>query len=259
MPLGRFLSSIGAVDDGLIMAVLNMQCLIRDGRINRESAIEALKTARDRQFSVRAGCKPDPSSDLPSSISIRLGELLIKAAIISDTDLMCAVESALLTNVQLGEVLIHSNLITEEDLEAALVLQDMVANSSLKPGRAATAMAIAHKEQLSANEALNKAGATAVESNEAIKLETFLGLAGLVSVREIKELGSPPYPMALRNQLVMAGKLTDLFFRDCQRIHALLVEGLLTLERAIVVLKHCQKSGNSAKVTLQELGFKVPA
>jgi hypothetical protein len=259
LPLGRFLSSIGAVDEGLVMAVLNMQFLIRDGKINRESAIEALQAARERQLSVRRGGKLETASELPSSVSIRLGELLIKAGIMSNSELMCAVETALLNNVQLGEVLVQSDFITKGELETALLLQDMVANSTLKPSRAAQAMLLAHGTQISAAEALGQAGATAVESSEAIKLETFLGLAGLVSNREIKELGSPPYPTALRNQLVKAGKLSDLFFRDCQRIHALLVEGLLTLERAIVVLKHCQKSGNSAKATLQELGFKVPA
>jgi hypothetical protein len=259
LPLGRFLSSIGAVDEGLIMAVLNMQFLIRDGKINRDSAIEALQAARDRQLSVRRGGKLESSTELPSSVSIRLGELLIKAAIMSNSELMCAVETALLNSVQLGEVLIQSDFITKGELETALLLQDMVANSTLKPSRAAQAMLLAHNKQLSVTEALGQAGATAVESSEAIKLETFLGLAGLVSNREIRELGSPPYPTALRTQLVKAGKLSDLFFRDCQRIHALLVEGLLTLERAIVVLKHCQKSGNSAKDTLQELGFKVPA
>ncbi len=258
LPLGRFLTSIGAADEGLIMAVLNMQFLIRDGKINRDSAIEALQAAHHRQLSVRRGGKVEPS-ELPSSISIRLGELLIKAAIMTNSELMCAVETALLNNVQLGEVLIQGQFITKGELETALLLQDMVANSTLKPSRAAQAMLLAHGNQLSVTEALAQAGASDVESSEAIKLETFLGLAGLVSNREIKELGSPPYPTALRNQLVKAGKLSDLFFRDCQRIHALLVEGLLTLERAIVVLKHCQVSGNSAKDTLQELGFKVPA
>ena len=259
LPLGRFLSSIGAVDEGLVMAVLNMQFLIRDAKISRESAIDALRAARERELTVRSGGSLQPHSELPSSVSIRLGELLIKAAIITNSELMCAVETALLNNVQLGEVLIQSNFISAGELETALLLQDMVANSTLKPSRAAQAMSLAHNQQLSATEALAQAGATSVESSEAIKLETFLGLAGLVSNREIKELGSPPYPTALRTQLVKAGKLSDLFFRDCQRIHALLVEGLLTLERAIVVLKHCQKSGNSAKATLQELGFKVPA
>ena len=259
LPLGRFLSSIGVVPESLIMAALNMQMLIREGKVEREPAIRALAEARSRQFNLDRLVSDPSADDFPSSLSIRLGELLIKARIIQPEQLMSAVETALLQNKQLGQVLVGSWIISQEELDSALMLQDMVANGSLKPSRAAEAMARLHNNALSLSEAITQASAMEIENGETITLGTFLGLAGVMTAQDLADYGNPQNPALLGKQLVAAGKLSEFFLRDCQRIHTLIVEGLITLERAIVILKHCQSTGRSVKVSLVDFGWKIPS
>jgi hypothetical protein len=259
LPLGRFLSSIGVVPESLIMAALNMQMLIREGKVEREAAIRALAEARSRQFSLDRLARDVSADDFPSSLSVRLGELLIKARIIKADELMTAVESALLQNKQLGQVFVGSQIISKEELDSALMLQDMVANGSLKPSRAAEAMARLHTNALSLSEAITQASAMEIENGETITLGTFLGLAGVVTAQDIIDYGNPENSTLLGKQLVAAGKVSEFFLRDCQRIHTLIVEGMVTLERAIVILKHCQTTGRSVKVSLVDFGWKMPS
>jgi hypothetical protein len=259
LPLGRFLSSIGVVPESLIMAALNMQMLIREGKVERDAAIRALGEARSRQFSLDRLAKDVSANDFPSSLSVRLGELLIKARIIKADQLMIAVENALLQNKQLGQVLVSSNIISKEELDSALMLQDMVANGSLKPSRAAEAMARLHTNALSLSEAITQASAMEIENGETITLSTFLGLAGVVTSQDIIEYGNIENSTLFGKQLVAAGKVSEFFLRDCQRIHTLIVEGMVTLERAIVILKHCQSTGRSVKVSLVDFGWKMPS
>jgi hypothetical protein len=259
LPLGRFLSSIGVVPESLIMAALNMQMLIREGKVERDAAIRALGEARSRQFSLDRLARDVSADDFPSSLSVRLGELLIKARIIKADQLMAAVESALLQNKQLGQVFVGAQVISKEELDSALMLQDMVANGSLKPSRAAEAMARLHTNALSLSEAITQASAMEIENGETITLGTFLGLAGVVTAQDIIEYGNPENSTLLGKQLVAAGKVSEFFLRDCQRIHTLIVEGMVTLERAIVILKHCQSTGRSVKVSLVDFGWKMPS
>jgi hypothetical protein len=259
LPLGRFLSSIGVVPESLIMAALNMQMLIRDGKVDRIAAIRALSEARSRQFSLDRLARDVSADDFPCSLSVHLGELLIKARIIKADQLMSAVETALLQNKQLGQVLVGLWIISQEELDSALMLQGMVANGSLKPSRAAEAMSRLHTHALSLSEALTQASAMEIENGETITLGTFLGLAGVVTAQEIIELGNPENSTLLGKQLVAAGKVSEFFLRDCQRIHTLIVEDMVTLERAIVILKHCQSTGRSVKVSLVDFGWKMPS
>ncbi len=257
LPLGRFLSSIGVVPESLIMAALNMQMLVREGKVERAAAIRALSEARHRQFGLDRLAIDSSSEDFPSSLSVRLGELLIKARIVSADQLMAAVEAALMDNKQLGQVLVNAQIITEEELGSALMLQDMVANGSLKPGRAAEAMARLHSSALSLSQAITEATAMEIENGEAMSMGTFLGLAGIVTSQELAQFGDPQNSALLGKQLVAAGKMSEFFLRDCQRIHTLIVEGVITLERAIVVLKHCQTTGRSVKVSLVDFGWNM--
>lgn len=256
LPLGRLLATIGIVPETLIMSALTVQVLIREGKVNRQEAIVALKAARERQVPVDQTLQTAGS---PGSITMRLGELLVKAGIINERQLMDSVECALLEREQIGQILLRENLISPEELETALKLQEMVSSVHLKPTRAAEAMAIVRKNGLSVSEAIARATALERENGESIALYTFIGLAGIVSRQDLEAVGAlgETDVSALAQKLIGSTKLTDKLFRDCQRLHTLVCEGMLTLERAIVALKHCQSNNRSAKLSLEDFGWPI--
>ena len=258
LPLGRFLASIGVVPESLIVIALNMQMLIRDRKIERGSAIGILKSATERQFELKPSQNVQLPDDFPASISIRLGQLLINASVIKSSDMMTALEAAVLENKQLGEVLVAKKVISQEQLEGALILQAMVASGSLKPTAAARSMGLYCSSELSLHEAIAQSTTIEMKLGDTITLEVFLGLAGVINTADIAKLGSS-HPALLGKKLVDTGRVSAFFFRDCQRIHTFLLEGMITLERAILIVRHCQSTGKSAKISLAELGWKLSA
>ena len=256
LPLGRFLSSIGAVPESLIMIALNVQFLIRDRRISREEGIKNLSQAKDRHFLPRRSGRMQKPRVVPSSTNIFLGELVVKAGLVDQSTLLSIAEMALLKNQQLGLMLVREQLISEEELKIALTLQAMVAGGSVKPRRAARAMSLVRRKNLSLNRALQQAKTSEIEHGDAINLETFLGLAGIIDAREIEKLSGRDAALVFQD-MINSGKASESFLRDCRQLHTLVVEGLITLDRAIIVLQHCKNTGKSARANLVELGWQL--
>jgi hypothetical protein len=256
LPLGRFLSSIGAVPESLIMITLNLQFLIREGRINRDDAITNLSEAKLKNFSPRRSGRMTKLNILASSTNIFLGELFVKAGLVDQSTLMSLAELALLKNQQLGHVLIQNELISPAELQTALLLKGMVAGGLVKPRRATQAMSLVRMKKLSLSAALHQANTSEIAYGDAINLETFLGLAGVINPQDLKELSGQDSTVMFR-RMVDNGKASEAFLRDCKQIHTLVVEGLITLDRAIIVLRHCKNTGKSARVNLLELGWQL--
>ncbi len=76
LPFGRILVLSGVLTEGLLTGALNAQILIRDGKLSKAQAAEALKEAKQRQVSVEVQLKEKGFYDLPGRSSPRLGELL---------------------------------------------------------------------------------------------------------------------------------------------------------------------------------------
>ena len=256
LPLGRFLSSIGAVPESLVMITLNLQFLIREGRINRDEAIKNLCEAKLKHFSPRRSGRMTKLNILASSTNIFLGELFVKAGLIEQSTLMSLAELALLKNQQLGHVLIQNQLISPAELQTALLLKGMVAGGLVKPRRATQAMSLVRLKKVSLSVALHQANTSEIAYGDAINLETFLGLAGVIDAQELKELSGQDSAVMFR-RMVDNGNASEAFLRDCKHIHTLVVEGLITLDRAIIVLRHCKSTGKSARTNLSELGWQL--
>jgi hypothetical protein len=256
LPLGRFLSSIGTVPESLIMIALNLQFLIRDGRIDRDEAIKNLSEAKNKHFQPRrSGRMPKPKI-FASSTNIFLGDLIVRAGLVDQSTLLEHAELALLKNQQLGKVLVQQQLITEAELLTALTLQGMVASGFIKPRRAAQAMSLVRIKNISLSSALEQANTSETAYGDAINLETFLGLAGVIEPQEVDELSGQDTAVVFR-EMVANGKASEAFLRDCKQLHTLVVEGLITLDRAIIVLQHCKNTGKSARANLLALGWQL--
>ncbi len=256
LPLGRFLSSIGAVPESLIMIALNLQFLIRDGRINRDEAIKNLAEAKNKHFTPRrSGRMPKPKI-LAGSTNIFLGDLIVKAGLVDQATLLAQAELALLKNQQLGQVLVQQELISTAELHCALTLQGMVASGLVKPRRAAQAMSLVRLRNLSLTAALEQANTSETAYGDAINLETFLGLAGVIDSRELDELSGQDAELVVRG-VAAKGTASEAFLRDCKQMHTLVVEGLITLDRAIIVLQRCRHTGKSARANLAALGWQL--
>lgn len=151
LPLGRVLVLTGAVNEPVLKVGLEVQVGVRDGSISREEAIQRLRTVS----SVSSVTRQSIEMTAPTLDKIlRLGEFFEKAGIISDTDMLNALEVALTQQRRVGEVLVQFNLVSEKMVEAALELQHLCRGRQIRPDQAISALQNMHFNGMTLHQAL---------------------------------------------------------------------------------------------------------
>lgn len=136
LPLGRVLVVRRVVPESLVYAALTAQVLIKEGKITSEQAIAALKLATKERSGIEVALTKLGSIPATRTDPIRLGELLSAANLVSEIDLLSAVEKGMGQEMPIGQVLLKHGLLAQHILDKALTLQFMVNNRSLTPNDA---------------------------------------------------------------------------------------------------------------------------
>jgi signal transduction histidine kinase len=136
LPLGRVLVLRQVLPEFVAYAALTAQVLMREQRITRQQAVEVVREANTRMTVEPGAMRLEGARIEGSSGKIRLGELLIAASIVTEIDLVTAVERAIVEERPIGQVLLEAGLITEELLGFALDLQGKVNSRVITPNGA---------------------------------------------------------------------------------------------------------------------------
>lgn len=260
LPLGRILVLKGIMSEMQVESALEAQVLLRDGRISRLQALEALRTMRMcgtniRESLAKLGCE----KALQPTNTIRLGELVVMADVVSESDLLTALEIGLMENMLLGQVLIEFGFIDDDALDAALRLQTMVSNSHLSVDTAVHAMRLICFEKYSLVQAVAEVMEPEVLREEIVSLLDLLQLAGLITSDEYGRLLRFKDTSIFQVVLVGTGLMSETTLHVAICCHVLLKEGLLTCEQAIVALHHWRWTGINLTDILQTLGWSAGA
>jgi hypothetical protein len=135
LPLARVLVRKGTITNLVAYAALSSQQLLRENKLTREQAIQALKAADASQATIEDDYIAGYLRMSPSN-TLRLGELLILAKLISEDSLISAVESALEKGETLGERLLTMGLLGRDTMERALEAQKLVTKGDLDVAKA---------------------------------------------------------------------------------------------------------------------------
>jgi signal transduction histidine kinase len=138
LPLGRVLVLRKVVPEVVAYAALSAQVLLREGKIPRNEAVAAVKLASSMKCTIQTWLEHGGMLPATEGGVIRLGELLSLAGIVSELDLLSAVERGLLEEKPIGQILIHAGLINEKILAIALELQARVNRRELGSFEAAS-------------------------------------------------------------------------------------------------------------------------
>ncbi len=271
LPLGRVLVVTGYLSEEMLTHTLNAQVLVRDGKISREQAITGLRAALERQISLDQSLAESGECQLHTTPGVRLGELFVGAGIIDEANLMNAVEVGLVSERLIGQVLRDFGLVSVELLTAALELQNMVAIGTLTVADATGALAKCSAERCSSTEALERFRHTAVTSVETIvpyvapaidlPLYQFLQLAGLINQSDIEKAvhAGCKDSYLMGTMLSMSGVMSQTMVESSTQALDLIINGELSMEQAIIVLKNCHATGTPLQNALQELGWGTDA
>lgn len=261
LPFGRLLVLSGSLPEQLLESALNAQILIRDQRITREQAIDGLRAAKTRQIAVEVPLMDKGLYRLPSHKTIRLGELLVLASLISEADLMYAVEMGLVNQKPIGKVLIELGLITQEMLNVALKVQEGVGRGELSPLAGAQSL----REMKSGLVPMKPTPPPDFmpppppprQPAPEYTLGQFLKLAGVISDQDIEKAVelSIQNSQILGRMLLLAGIVEESTLQAALRCLALLKEHQIKTEQAFIAFNYSQRSRLTIDESMSELGW----
>ncbi len=267
LPFGRLLVFSGAVTEGLLTGALNAQILIRDGKLSKPQAVEALKEARQRQVSVEVPLKEKGFYDLPNRHCPRIGELLLFCGVISQSDLVSALELGLINKEPVGQVLMQEKLVTRKLLQAALLVQTMMADQEITITDARSVIQSV-KDGVSVEQALETLLTEAEEAREEtpaekaehVSLYDFLKNLGSINDSQVQDA----YEIAKHNStvltqmLLIAGTLDGKTLERAERCRKLVHDKKLSQEHANIAFDYAERADIDVTQALKELQWYKP-
>lgn len=256
VPFGRLLVLNSILSEALLASALNAQILVRDGKITREQAVQGLIAARERQIVVELPLIESGYYRLPAKHTIRLGELLVLAGLMSESDLMYAVEVGLINRKPIGQVLVELQYISKEVLDEALRLQGEIISGAVPPMMAAHKLTELHHKGSSEGKEPPAVPDFDEIPEVTVSLSQFLSLVGVVNdddIRKAIEIGVDN-PHILGRMLLLAGVIDEHTLKSALRCYSLIREGILGTEQGFIAFNYSQQSGISVDDALQELG-----
>ncbi len=256
LPLGRILVLKNILKEHIVEAALTAQVMLRDGIIDRKTAVIALKNAKQTHCSIE-NCLTAVGVEIGNKRqSVRIGELFVLAEIICEGDLLAAVEIGLNEGRQIGQILMQFGFINEDTLEATLKLQHMVHNHTLSVSQAVSVL----KQFISGVDiahAVASIAETEVNPVQAVGLAELLHLAGLVPQEDTEKALAVSYASKTPfNKILLKYKMVEeSALQVAIRCLLLMGENLLSTEQAIVALHHCVWSNLELVVVLSKMGW----
>ena len=193
---------------------------------------------------------------------VRIGDLLVKAGILTEGDLAEAVQTAAEIGLPLGRVVVMGGFLNHEAMQAVIHAQSMIRDRFVKVDVAVQALKLVCEHGMTLEQGLLQAGWSQKEVMPAHKLGEILTEAGLISrkimeqaLRSADETGLP-----LGRVLVHTTFLKESMLNAALNAQVLIRDGKLTREQAVQGLKSAHKRQTSLEASLAEQGvYKGPA
>lgn len=136
LPIGRVIVMSGVITEGNLQYALEAQSLIRDGLLDYDTAISALKNAYATQRSLQdalVDLRWAPRKDVTSN---KLGELLIDSNMVSQAQLDQALQASFESGMPLGGTLVLQGVLSAQLLPMVLNAQEHIRDGKVTRNQA---------------------------------------------------------------------------------------------------------------------------
>jgi hypothetical protein len=239
--------------DLFVTAALDAQIAVREGKINREAAIDALSRVKQRNISFDKALA-DLGFGTDHQGFSQIISLLRASGVMSEPKLATAQEMALVKGRTLPEILIDFRFLPEKVvLVATQACHDVIADK-LPMTKAVSMIKRAVEKNFDSD-----SQSAAAKTGPAISASDLLKLARLLDSNEIRKV-SPPALLNSESQAKTAStrQNVDLTLTTALKCVELIDKKVLSLEQAIVVLHYCCRKSLSLPDVLQSIGINIP-
>lgn len=261
MQTGRILVLNRDVSSWMMQAALNALILARDGKITTDQAKDALNAVGHRRISVEQALFELGLYVEKSGQTAKIGELIAMAGFVSESDLLECLEVELVKEKQFGQILLEQGLVTHDLLETAIVLQDMVANGTLRAYQAAEALRQVKDRQVSVYQAVAELDPPAQAPQKTVSPYELLVRAGVADEEKMAGVVDPNENSSIKvgKKVLAAGIISESFLYLALRTYSLYKQGFVSADQAVKALAFCKEKNVSLDEALSKLGWFVPA
>ncbi len=261
MQTGRILVLNRDVSSWMMTAVLNALLMVRDGKIEKDHAKEAISTVGNRRVSIEQALFELGLYVEKEGNTVRIGELVAMAGLVSESDMLECLEIELVKEKQFGQILLEQGLVTSELLEAAIILQDMVASGNIKAFQAAEALRAVRDKGVMVYQAMAELKPPPQAPQKHISPQDLLVEAGFLDRETIQQLVTDEETSSIRvgKKVLTAGIISEAFLYLALRTYSLFRQGFLSADQATKALALCKSDNMSLDEVLSKQGWFVPA
>lgn len=263
LPLGHILCHQNLISQQLVNRALLVQQFVRRGQIMRAQGIDSLSSAREREerlekLQINRGYKRQPLRTTPV-----LGDLLLSAGVATDRQIREAQLAHITQNSTIGMALVETRQLPLDFVVAAVVVQEMIDNSTLELERAREALIEMRAKSVSATRAVAEACTFRLPLNQSRALLELLSEVGALDIRklsvEIQERASVNYNQVLYlcRSLSSAGTVEDQVLYSALRLVDLKNRGTIDHEKAVLALDFAIQSDTDIEYALYMLGVTL--
>lgn len=257
IPMGRILVLNNAIDEMLLSKSLDLMVKLRDGAGEREEIVEALRT-------VFGAAQETPLTQNlllpPTGKKVRIGELMVRAGVMGESDVLNAVELGLTYKVLIGQIMVEQGYVAPDIVEGALELQDYVERGQVNDEQAVETLSRILREGGTVQSILGSLQAEpqadgSVAPGGKIGFEKLLTLSRVVSSEQIDEAFSicRQTPEALGKILRLTGFIEQNVLQAVMRCHELMEGGTLNKDDALVALDYCLNRNTDGSKSLDDV------
>ncbi len=255
MQLGKMLCFTGAISEEILARALDIQRKMRDEEINKDQALAELSTAFGQLVAVpqRQPKVELLQKDIHSLRKIRLGELLLISGVITEFDVMDALEHSLTHNKSMADVFVDTNIVPSTLIGVAMELQEAVNAGDMTIESACESLHYI----VQTGERPMKDSDTSAQVDSSIKLGDLLQMSEYVQAQDIESAAElvKSFPSLIGKLLVVAGSIDEPTMRAALRCQFLVKQNKLSGNEAIKALKHSGQRQISFDDALEDLGY----
>lgn len=261
MGIGRTLTVSRAVTRWALAESLTALILVKESKISKEQAVNALRVAATRRASVTQILFELGQFHESSGESIKLSELIFLAGLLGESDYMECLEQEGTQEKPFGQIVLELGLIEPQVLEAACQLLDMV-GSVLKPFQAAEALKQVRAKNITHYQAMAELQPPPQVPQRDLKLGDLVVESSLVQKEALEAVlaaGPEEKPARLGKKLLAAGLISETTLYASLRCYSLAKEGLMSADQTVQVLSACKSDSLSLEEALQKFAVTPPS
>ncbi len=258
LPVGRVLIMAQFISEPNLQAAVQAQSLLKDGLVDLDLAINALKICAQKESSLDESLAELGWVD-ESNTSNKLGEIMLEAELLDPVALKEGLSQANQNGFPLGRVLVSMGMVSEQLLASALNAQILVRDGKISREQAIQGLRSCRDRQISIEESLSEHGLK-MPSKETIRLGELLQNASIIDSEKLMqavELGLVE-EKPIGQVLVSLGCLNNEELETTLMVQSYVSEGKVTKGSAGELLKLILTEGLSLEEGMEAIAAVQP-